>query len=69
MVLYLANSAELALGRENTGWLGFWTVFYWGWFWPPRSCRLLLLGIRGRTELTLAVAVLHLYSPISGSAF
>ena len=62
MVLYLANSAELALGRENTGWLGFWTVFYWGWFlgYAPIMSAFVARVSRGRTvrELTLAVAVL-----------
>ena len=62
MVLYLANSAELALGRENTGWLGFWTVFYWGWFlgYAPIMSAFVARVSQGRTvrELTLAVAVL-----------
>lgn len=30
--IYIAKFLPMALFRADTGWLGWWTVFFWGWF-------------------------------------
>jgi len=53
---------EMALFREDAGWLRSWTVFYWGWFigYGPLMSLFVARISRGRTvrELVLTVGVL-----------
>ena len=59
--LYISDGFSMALTREDPGWLGGWTVFYWGWFlgYAPVMSSFVARISRGRSvrELVLAVAV------------
>ena len=61
LALYGTEGLAMALHRDNTDWLGFWTVFYWGWFlgYAPIMSAFVARISRGRTvrELVLAVGV------------
>ncbi|MEN0062572.1 MAG: BCCT family transporter [Myxococcota bacterium] len=58
---YLASIPSMAFFRADTGWLSWWTVFFWGWFlgFAPMMSVFVARISRGRTvrELVLAVAV------------
>jgi len=61
LVTYAQQLPAMALFRGDNGWLGYWTVFYWGWFlgFAPMMSVFVARISRGRTvrELVLAVAV------------
>lgn len=60
--LYAQDFFRMSLERTNTQWLGWWTVFYWGWFlgYGPMMAIFTTRISRGRTirEIMLAVAVI-----------
>ncbi len=60
--LYAQDFIRMSLNRTDTQWLGWWTVFYWGWFlgYGPMMAIFTTRISRGRTirEIMLAVAVI-----------
>lgn len=58
----LGNFIPMATYREDTEWLSWWTVFFWGWFigYGPMMAIFIARISRGRTikELILAVAII-----------
>ncbi|RDY69057.1 BCCT family transporter [Halobacillus trueperi] len=58
----LQNFLRMSLYRGDSGWLGYWTVFFWGWFlgFGPAMAMFISRISRGRTirELILAVAII-----------
>lgn len=60
--LYLQDFVRLSLDRSNPQWLGWWTVFYWGWFlgYGPMMAIFVTRISRGRTirEIVLSVSVI-----------
>ncbi|MCG8564412.1 MAG: BCCT family transporter [Desulfobacterales bacterium] len=60
--LYLQDFVRISLDRSNTQWLGWWTIFYWGWFlgYGPMMAIFVTRISRGRTirEIMLTVAVI-----------
>jgi glycine betaine transporter len=56
------NFFNLTLYRAETGWLSWWTVFFWGWFlgYGPMMAILVARISRGRSvrEIILAISVL-----------
>lgn len=58
---YLGNFMEMSLTRENDSWLGWWTLFFWGWFisFVPSMAIFVARISKGRTvrELVIAVAI------------
>jgi choline-glycine betaine transporter len=60
--LYAQDFFRMSLNRTDTEWLGWWTVFYWGWFlgYGPMMAIFTTRISRGRTirEIMLAVAVI-----------
>ena len=58
---YVANFVPMALYREDTGWLGWWTVFFWGWFlgYGPLMAMFISRISRGRSirGIILMVAI------------
>ncbi len=61
LVAYATWFPTMALFRGDDVWLGYWTVFYWGWFlgFAPMMSVFVARISRGRTvrELVVAVAV------------
>lgn len=59
--LYLKDFSVLSLYRGDTSWLGWWTVFFWGWFlgYGPMMAIFIARISRGRTirEIIMAVGV------------
>lgn len=59
---YFTNFFNLALNRNDTEWLGWWTLFFWGWYvgYAPIMSILAARISRGRTvrELILGVAII-----------
>jgi glycine betaine transporter len=62
MGAYIKDFTELSLFRGDTGWLSWWTVFFWGWFlgYGPLMAVLVARISRGRTirQIMLAVGVI-----------
>ncbi len=62
MGVYLREFFNLSLYRGDSGWLSWWTVFFWGWFlgYGPMMVIFTARISRGRTirELVLAVALI-----------
>ncbi|GBC59369.1 BCCT family transporter [Desulfonema ishimotonii] len=60
--LYIQDFVRISLFRDDTKWLGWWTVFYWGWFmgYGPMMAIFTARISRGRTirEIILAVAII-----------
>lgn len=60
--LYVQDFFRMSLDRSNPDWMGWWTVFYWGWFlgYGPMMAIFTTRISRGRTirEIMLAVAVI-----------
>lgn len=58
----IQNFLQMSLYRGDQGWLGYWTVFFWGWFlgFGPAMAMFISRISRGRTirELILAVAII-----------
>jgi glycine betaine transporter len=58
---YVANFVPMALYRGDTGWLGWWTVFFWGWFlgYGPLMAMFISRVSRGRSArgIILMVAI------------
>jgi glycine betaine transporter len=58
---YVANFVPMALYRGDTGWLGWWTIFFWGWFlgYGPLMAMFISRVSRGRSArgIILMVAV------------
>ncbi|MBB6453790.1 choline-glycine betaine transporter [Salirhabdus euzebyi] len=58
---HLQNFFEMTLYRGDQAWLGYWTVFFWGWFlgYGPMMAIFISKISRGRTirELIIAVSV------------
>ncbi|MBH0231146.1 BCCT family transporter [Halobacillus yeomjeoni] len=58
----IQNFIQMSLYRGDSGWLGYWTVFFWGWFlgFGPAMAMFISRISRGRTirELILAVAII-----------
>jgi choline-glycine betaine transporter len=61
MGTYVRDFTALSLFRGDEGWLGWWTVFFWGWFigYGPLMAVLVARISRGRTirEMMIAVGV------------
>lgn len=61
MATMIDNFVPMALFRGDTGWLSWWTVFFWGWFigYGPMMAIFIARISRGRTirQLILAVSV------------
>ncbi|MFB1050584.1 BCCT family transporter [Paraliobacillus sp. JSM ZJ581] len=59
---YLENFLTMALYQGDSTWLGWWTVFFWGWFlgYGPMMAIFIARISRGRTirELVIAVSVI-----------
>ncbi|ROV62395.1 BCCT family transporter [Vibrio ponticus] len=55
------NFVPMALYRGDTGWLSWWTVFFWGWFigYAPMMAIFIARISRGRTirQLILAISI------------
>ncbi|WP_202080963.1 BCCT family transporter [Caldalkalibacillus salinus] len=60
--VYIENFLSLSLYRAAPDWLGWWTVFFWGWFigYAPMMAIFVSRISRGRTlrEIVLAVAII-----------
>jgi glycine betaine transporter len=60
--LYITKFIPMATFRADTAWLGWWTIFFWGWFlgYAPLMAVFISRISRGRTirEIVLAVAIL-----------
>lgn len=72
MGVYLANFFDLALYRGDAGifgepgWLGWWTVFFWGWFlgYGPLMAMFIARVSRGRS-IRAIVIMLSIIAPIA----
>ncbi|WP_087019721.1 BCCT family transporter [Thaumasiovibrio subtropicus] len=55
------NFVVMALYRQDTGWLSWWTVFFWGWFigYGPMMAIFIARISRGRTlrQLVLSISI------------
>ncbi|WP_319783015.1 BCCT family transporter [Oceanisphaera sp. IT1-181] len=62
MGLYLQDFMPMALTRHDNEWMGWWTLFFWGWFigYGPMMALFIARISRGRTlrELVVAVAIM-----------
>jgi choline-glycine betaine transporter len=62
MGAYVRDFTVLSLFRGDTGWLSWWTVFFWGWFlgYGPLMAVLVARISRGRTirQIMLSVGVI-----------
>lgn len=60
--VYVREFVTLSLYRADTGWLGWWTVFFWGWFlgYGPMMAVFISRISRGRSirEIVFAVGVI-----------
>lgn len=60
--IYLQDFIRISLDRSNPQWIGWWTIFYWGWFlgYGPMMAIFVTRISRGRTirEIMLTVAVI-----------
>ncbi|MBA2176506.1 BCCT family transporter [Halobacillus locisalis] len=58
----IQNFLRMSLYRGDSGWLGYWTVFFWGWFlgFGPAMAMFISRISRGRSirELILAVSII-----------
>lgn len=56
---YVSNFIEISTYRGDKGWLGGWTVFFWGWFigYGPMMAILVSRISRGRTIRQIIVAI------------
>jgi choline-glycine betaine transporter len=71
MGVYLANFFDLALYRGDSGafgdpgWLGWWTVFFWGWFlgYGPLMAMFIARVSRGRSIRSIVI-MLSIIAPI-----
>ena len=56
---YVANFVPMALYRGDTGWLGWWTVFFWGWFlgYGPLMAMFISRVSRGRSIRGIIIMV------------
>ncbi len=56
---YVANFVPMALYRGDTGWLGWWTVFFWGWFlgYGPLMAMFIARVSRGRSARAIIIMV------------
>ena len=56
---YVANFVPMALYRGDTGWLGWWTVFFWGWFlgYGPLMAMFISRVSRGRSARAIIIMV------------
>ncbi len=63
---YLDDFIPMATFRGDTGWLGWWTVFFWGWFlgYGPLMAMFVARISRGRTIREVIVA-LSLIAPLA----
>ena len=59
MGTYVSNFIPMALFRADPDWLGWWTVFFWGWFlgYGPLMAMFIAKISRGRTIREIIVAV------------
>ena len=59
--IYISKFMPMALFRADTGWLDWWTVFFWGWFlgYGPLMAMFVARISRGRTirEMILLISV------------
>ncbi len=56
---YVANFVPMALYRGDTSWLGWWTVFFWGWFlgYGPLMAMFISRVSRGRSIRGIIIMV------------
>ncbi len=59
MGAYVKDFTTMSLFRGDTGWLSWWTVFFWGWFlgYGPLMAVLVARISRGRTIRQIMIAV------------
>lgn len=57
--VYVANFVPMALYRGDTNWLGWWTVFFWGWFlgYGPLMAMFIARVSRGRSIRGIIIMV------------
>ncbi|WP_270181000.1 BCCT family transporter [Alkalihalobacillus sp. CinArs1] len=62
---YVDQFITMSTFRGDTGWLSFWTVFFWGWFigYGPMMAILVSRISRGRTIRDIIVAV-SIFAPV-----
>ncbi|MBS9777994.1 MAG: BCCT family transporter [Gammaproteobacteria bacterium] len=65
MATYLQNFMPMSLFRADTGWLGWWTVFFWGWFlgYGPLMAMFVSKISRGRSIRQIILTV-SLVAPV-----
>lgn len=65
MGVYLGNFVPMALYRGDEGWLGWWTVFFWGWFlgYGPLMAMFVAKVSRGRSIRSIIV-MLSVIAPL-----
>ncbi|WP_377890576.1 BCCT family transporter [Alkalihalobacillus sp. R86527] len=62
---YVDQFVTMSTFRADTGWLSFWTVFFWGWFigYGPMMAILVSRISRGRTIRDIIIAV-SIFAPV-----
>ncbi len=65
MATYVQNFVPMSLYRADTGWLGWWTVFFWGWFlgYGPLMAMFVSKISRGRS-IRQIILVVSIVAPI-----
>jgi glycine betaine transporter len=63
--VYVDQFVTMSTFRGDTGWLSFWTVFFWGWFigYGPMMAILVSRISRGRTIRDIIIAV-SIFAPV-----
>ncbi|MDQ0483864.1 BCCT family transporter [Guptibacillus hwajinpoensis] len=63
--VYITEFVTMSTFRADTGWLSFWTVFFWGWFigYGPMMAILVSRISRGRTIRDIIIAV-SIFAPV-----
>ena len=62
---YLGNFFQMSLFRADGGWLGWWTVFFWGWFlgYGPLMAMFIARVSRGRSIRSIVI-MLSIVAPL-----
>ena len=63
--VYLGNFTDIAMYRGDTGWLSWWTVFFWGWFlgYGPLMAMFIARISRGRSVREIVI-MLSIIAPL-----
>lgn len=70
MILYGQNVLEMSMYRGDASWLGWWTVFFWGWFlgYGPMMAIFIARISRGRSVRSIIV-MLSVVAPLVTNAW